>query len=117
MKTKASPVSHSLTACAEPKILGDGCFVVDFIGNLAACRCCGSQKAIPTVEDERILGLFESENISRQRGEYDKASAISSAIVSYLGAHLETHSGKRFSLMTNRPNVIFVGELSSFGNY
>ena len=57
------------------------------------CEYCGTKQTLPSVEDERLQGLFNRANILRMKAEFDKAEEIYEKILQVDDTEAEAHWG------------------------
>lgn len=71
--------------------------IINKDSSLCECEYCGSKETVPTINDEKIIKLYDRANRFRMANEFDKAARIYESIVEESDKKLK-HTGGWFSV-------------------
>ncbi len=61
--------------------------------SVCECEYCGSKQTIPTVDDEKIMKLYDRANRLRMANEFDKAAGVYESIIAESDTEAEAYWG------------------------
>ena len=67
--------------------------VIDSENTLCECEYCGSKETLPTVDDEKLIKLYERANRLRMADEFDKAASVYESIIAEVDTEAEAYWG------------------------
>lgn len=80
-------------ATLKCKKCGGNLEIIDPSSSLCECEYCGSKETLPTIDDEKIMKMYERANRLRMANEFDKAASVYESIVEESDTEAEAYWG------------------------
>lgn len=80
-------------ATLKCKKCGGNLEIIDPSSSLCECEYCGSKETLPTIDDEKIMKMYERANRLRMANEFDKAASVYESIVDESDTEAEAYWG------------------------